>query len=524
MKRQMRTTSILRFLLPAVCLLLACSGLLYLGPKPGLYAPVATALCLIIALWTWRVYSKEIAAPRKVLIESQSRIEDGLEGLSSNLAKLSTGNLATKAPASTLPASISLRGELGAMARIAASTATLVRESIDAFNGITNEPCLRLCYVGSDSYAEGQTVGKIVGNALGGKGRVAVIVGSLQSVNHILRRKGAVSLLAEEYPGIEVVETIETFESGDKTYAASVELMKRFPDLGAIYVTEGATPSSAARAVVDAGRTGKTTVVSHDLTDETMEYVVQGIIAATVSQDPYAQGHDSIIRLYNHLTTGWTPSIPRFLTTLQEVRKDNYSRYWCSDDTLTVGDCERLAKVVEGRNRATPGNLRIAMVSLSNEGFWKEIYEGAVEAKRELEALGAKVEWMEPPYVNDQSLTAASTYAPIIERLISEKWNGLAIPIFDRNLVPTLNKAVHAGLAVVSYNSEPTSLREMVASVSSHAGALLALSQELAASAEESGKSTASIASTIGKITSSLRSQASETARTTDRNTFRVVP
>ncbi len=201
---------------------------------------------------------------------------------------------------------------------------------------------------------------------------------------------------------------------------------------------------------------------------------------------------------------------------MQEVRKDNYSRYWCSDDTLTVGDCERLAKVVEGRNRATPGNLRIAMVSLSNEGFWKEIYEGAVEAKRELEALGAKVEWMEPPYVNDQSLTAASTYAPIIERLISEKWNGLAIPIFDRNLVPTLNKAVHAGLAVVSYNSEPTSLREMVASVSSHAGALLALSQELAASAEESGKSTASIASTIGKITSSLRSQASETARTTD--------
>ena len=129
------------------------------------------------------------------------------------------------------------------MARIAASSAALIRESIEAFNGITNEPCLRLCYVGSDSYAEGQTVGNIIGHSLGGKGQAAVIAADLQSVNHILRRKGALSVLAEEYPGVEAVETVETFESGEKTYAASIGLMKRHPDLRAIYVTEGGTPS-----------------------------------------------------------------------------------------------------------------------------------------------------------------------------------------------------------------------------------------------------------------------------------------
>ncbi len=75
---------------------------------------------------------------------------------------------------------------------------------------------------------------------------------------------------------------------------------------------------------------------------------------------------------------------------------------------------------------------------------------------------------------------------------------------------------MHAGLTIVSYNSEPTSLREMVSAVSTHADSLLALSQELATSAEQSGKSTASIASTIGKITSSIRSQAAETVRTND--------
>lgn len=292
MKRQLRTTSLLRFFLPAVCLLFLVSGALVLGPVPGLerFAPLSAILGLALALAAWRVYLREIATPRRALIESQARIEDGLEGLSSNLAKLSTGNLATKAPVTSFTEPIAVRGELGTMARIAASTAALVRESIEAFNGITNEPCLRLCYVGSDSYAEGKTVGKLIGQSLGGAGQVAVIAANLQSVNHILRRKGALSVLAEEFPAIEVVGTIETFEARDKTYAAALDLLKRYQDLRAIYVTEGETPSFAARAVVDSGRVGKTAVITHDLTDETMEFVIQGVIGATVSRIPMPKG------------------------------------------------------------------------------------------------------------------------------------------------------------------------------------------------------------------------------------------
>ena len=313
-----------------------------------------------------------------------------------------------------------------------------------------------------------------------------------------------------------MVETVETFEDGKRTYDAAFDMMKRHRDLGAIYVTEGWTPPFAAKAILDAGRNDRTFVVTHDLIDDTMEFVAKGVIAATVSQDPFAQGHDSVIRLFNHIAAGWTPPLPRFLTTLQEVRKDNYRRYWSRDDSLGVGDRDRLAKVDLGSNpgKAPLGSIRIAIVCMKSEAFWKQVYEGALEAKGELEAYGARVEWMVPQGAQEGGLTEAATYAPIIERLISEKWDGIAIPIFDRDMIPVLNKAVRAGIAVVTYNSEPTSLREMVAAVSAHAGTLLALSQELAASAEQSGQSTASIAATIEKISSSLRSQASETGRT----------
>ena len=520
MKRSATSASLLLLLFPAICILLLASGFLALNVKPGseAYPLAGLGLGLLLAIGAWRIFVRDFSRPVRDLVDSQDRIREDLEGLSSSLAKLSTGNLAAKAPAAWTGTAAVIKGELGNMARLAASTAGLLRESIEAFNGITNEPCLRLCYIGSDSYAEGRMVGETIGRILGGKGRVLIGVANLQSVNHILRRKGAMSLLAEKFAGIEVVGTFETFESGEKTYAASIDAMKQYRDLGVIYVTEGETPPQAAKAVVDAGRTDKVFVVAHDLTDATMEFVVKGVIAATISQDPFAQGHDPIIRLFNHLAAGWTPAFPRFLTKLQEVRKDNYQRYWNREGSSGLGDRDHLAKVSVGedRKRTPRGDLKIAIVSLSSEGFWKQIHEGALEAKRELEALGARVEWIVPQYAEGRSLTAVSTYEPIVERLISEKWNGLAIPIFDRNLIPVLNKAVHAGLAVASFNAEPTSLREMVSAVSTHADTLLALSQELAASAEESGQSTASIAATIGKITSSLRSQVSETGKTRD--------
>lgn len=518
MKRSASSVSLLRLLFPAICLVLLVSGLLLFGEKskPEPYPILALGLGFLLAVIAWIAYAKNLSGPARALLDSQTRIRDGLESLSSNLAKLSTGNLAAKAPLSPSEATVAAKGELEAMARVSAGAAALLRESIEAFNGITNDPCLRLCYIGSDSYAEGRTIGEILGRILGGRGRVAFIVSDLRSVNHILRRKGALSVIAEKFSGIEVVETVETFEDGEKTYGSATELMKRYRDLGAIYVTEGSTPSYAAKAVVDAGRTDKTFVVTHDLTDDTMEFVLRGVIAATVSQDPFAQGHDSVIRLFNHLATGWTPQLPRFLTTLQEVRKDNYQRYWSRDNSLGVGDRDRLAKIDIGSDRGGTaiGAKRIAIVCMKSEDFWKKVYEGAIEAKRELESFGAQVEWVVPPGAHEGGLTDASTYAPIIDRLMREKWDGIAIPIFDRDMIPVLNEAVRAGLTVVTYNSEPTSLREMVAAVSAHAGSLLELSQELAASAQQSGQSTASIATTIGKISSSLRTQVSETGKT----------
>lgn len=468
---------------------------------------VIAAAAALIAFMTYALRGK--ASARGIAGEGL-RINSALDSLSSGLVKLSTGDLAARVEP---PAPTGLGKGVGISAPIASmlsGISSLVADSIAGFDAVTDEPARRLFYVGSNSFEEGRAIGAAVGRLLGGKGRVAVILGNLLSVNHNLRRKGALSVFSEKFPGISVVETVETEETFEKTYQASRDLISRYKDLEAIYVTEGTTPSAAAKAAADAGRAGKTRVFCHDTTPETMAGIADGRIAATISQNPYAQGHDPVVRLYNHLSTGWKPVAPRLLTRLETIERENFQRVIDTASSQGGGSASGLAEAVGKTDSGK--RIRIAAVIPSSTGFWAEVYRGAVDAGKELSDRDVELRIVVMPKEssNDQS---ASAYAPVVERLCSEGWAAIALPLFDRALVPVLNGIIAKGVVVATFNAEPVSLREMVTSAIRHTESLIAVSAELAASSEESGQSTLQIASTIGKIGDSLKIQSREVER-----------
>ena len=99
------------------------------------------------------------------------------------------------------------------------------------------------------------------------------------------------------------------------------------PDLAGIYVTAGG-PFGAAKAVEEAGMTGKVKVVSFDFVEETMQYVQKGVISATIGQDPFAQGHDPAIRLYNYLVGKVAARVRQAGHPSDLVTKDNIDQFW----------------------------------------------------------------------------------------------------------------------------------------------------------------------------------------------------
>jgi ribose transport system substrate-binding protein len=229
--------------------------------------------------------------------------------------------------------------EYDAIATIAgdAGVAPFIDAAVEAgipvatFNSETDAENARMFFVGADLYLQGQTAAQAMADAIGGEGQVAIITGFFAVEAHELRRTGFVDYLAENYPDIEIVGEVENTDQGDIAYTQAQDFMTANPELDGIYVTAGG-PFGAAAAVEDAGKAGEVAVVSFDFVDETMEFVQKGVIYATIGQNPYAQGHDPAIRLYNYLVGGVVPECARMVTEAAIVTQDNIDQYWMAPE------------------------------------------------------------------------------------------------------------------------------------------------------------------------------------------------
>ncbi|MFN8474373.1 MAG: sugar ABC transporter substrate-binding protein [Anaerolineae bacterium] len=198
---------------------------------------------------------------------------------------------------------------------------------VATFNSETATKNGRAFFVGADLYKQGQTAAKAMADAIGGKGKVGIITGFLAVEAHELRRKGFEDTMKANYPDIKVVGVVENNDKGDIAFTQAQDFMSANPDLAGIYVTAGG-PFGAARAVEQAGKSGQVKVVSFDFVDETMDFVNKGVISATIGQDPFAQGHDPAIRLYNLLVGGQAPDCGRLVTRADVVNKDNIAQFY----------------------------------------------------------------------------------------------------------------------------------------------------------------------------------------------------
>lgn len=79
-----------------------------------------------------------------------------------------------------------------------------------------------------------------------------------------------------------------------------MECLRNNKDVQALFITNG-FPCSAARAIEDSGKAGKVQLYAFDTDPEIVSYIKKGIIACTVGQDSFGQGHDPIIWLYNYI-------------------------------------------------------------------------------------------------------------------------------------------------------------------------------------------------------------------------------
>jgi methyl-accepting chemotaxis protein len=384
-------------------------------------------------------------------------------------------------------------------------------------NTITETPCLRLCYVGADSFLEGEMCGEAMGQAIGGRGKVVVIT-SPRVISLELRRKGFETHIREKYPQIHVLPPVNlnpgtSEDLADCVQSESERVIREVPDLAGFYVTRGGLPFACARAVEQLNQAGRIRIIAHDLVDSTMQYLSRGLITGTLNQDPFAQGHDPVIHMYNHLAAGWQPPAPRLLTRMELVTTENFRDFWDAGQGLKTPDRGRYA-----RSASTPASkrLRIRVLNRADNPFFDMVTVGVQAAAEELRPLNVEVELLIPEENRSRGDISADAFSPLVDAAVADRVDGLVLGVFDTRLVTSINHAHRSGIAIITFNSEPGGLRSLIYSNIEQANKLLDLSQQMNQAVEQVSSATVLINSSMQQVAQGAESQIGHVSRTNE--------
>jgi len=210
----------------------------------------------------------------------------------------------------------------------AASQALVITQDSDAPNSN------RVCYIGTDNVAAGRQAGALVKEALPQGGKIMVFVGVLDAANAQQRYQGLKEALQGSNISIIDVRTDNTDRVRAKSNAA--DTLVNYPDIAGMVGLWSYNGPAILNAIKEANKVNKVKIVAFDDEDPTLEGIKEGAIYATVVQQPFEFGYQSMALMAKYLDGDQSviPASKQILVPTKAIKKDNVDAYQKEINTL----------------------------------------------------------------------------------------------------------------------------------------------------------------------------------------------
>ena len=179
----------------------------------------------------------------------------------------------------------------------------------------------RLCYIGTSNVEAGREAGRLIKEVLPNGGKIMLFVGKTDAQNAKERIQG----LREEIEGTDIeILDIKTDDIDRVRAKANVnDALVKYPDISCLVGLWSYNGPAILNAVRDSGKLDQVPIVAFDEEEETINGVRDGHVYATIVQQPFEFGYQSI-RLLAHVLEGDRSEIPedgRIIIPTRVIRK-----------------------------------------------------------------------------------------------------------------------------------------------------------------------------------------------------------
>jgi len=187
----------------------------------------------------------------------------------------------------------------------------------------------RLCFIGTDHYDAGRTVGQHVRLAVPAGGDVVICVGSLDKENGQRRRQGLIDELLErpfepnrsmdpvdaplKGPKYTISATLVDGINPDHAVELAAAAIDKNPNVKCFAGLFAMNAPAILKALERKDKLGKIQVIGFDFNEETLAGIENGNVYASIMQDPYTIGFETV-RILADLARGNRSRLPMFQT------------------------------------------------------------------------------------------------------------------------------------------------------------------------------------------------------------------
>ncbi|MDD2780896.1 substrate-binding domain-containing protein [Sulfuricurvum sp.] len=161
-----------------------------------------------------------------------------------------------------------------------------------------------VAYISSNNKEGAYEIGKVLAQELHLRGwetgRVGIIAIPQKRLNGQLRTAGFMEAM-DEYgiKGADIRQQI-TF-SYEETYHFAQEMIKKYPDLRALWLQGSDRYQAALDAIADEGKKGQILLATFDAEPEFLELIPKGILVGSAMQQPYLMGQEALYAMDDYL-------------------------------------------------------------------------------------------------------------------------------------------------------------------------------------------------------------------------------
>lgn len=175
------------------------------------------------------------------------------------------------------------------------------------------EDTSRLCFVGQNAFQCGRAAAGLMGELVGGCGKVAVISGYSSNPSLSNRVLGFRTELNLKYPDIQVAEPEYCYEDNRQAELATEKILRENPELKGIYMTSHGE-EGVCNVLQKYGKAGTVKMIANDFMGRNYELMREGSIHFLIGQDAQIQGYEPVMILFRLLFNGEQPKGERQYT------------------------------------------------------------------------------------------------------------------------------------------------------------------------------------------------------------------